>query len=82
MTNTAQTPNTTGRFYAGQTVRGRFVCQYDSAFNCDILRRTTKTVLVKVHGRDVTRCKIHTDNDGREFIFPLGRYSMAPVFRA
>lgn len=45
---------------------------------CDtIIRRTPKTVWLS-GGKS---CKIHV-NDGVEIIYPEGRFSMAPVYRA
>jgi hypothetical protein len=44
------------------------------------MSRTEKSVVIFGNG-EVKRCKIHDDGEG-EFIFPLGRYSMAPVLRA
>lgn len=65
---------------AGQTLTARSVCDYDCVFSVQILARKGSFVTVKAQG-NTNRMKVHTDGDG-EFIFALGRYSMAPIFRA
>ena len=44
-----------------------------------VIKVTAKTVTVDVRGYGTRRCKIHNTGDG-DFIFPLGRYEMAPIF--
>ena len=70
------------KFTKHQTLQTRSICDHNCIFKGVILNRTPKTVTIKVDGyRDAKRCKIHTNDEG-EFIYPLGRYSMAPVMRA
>jgi hypothetical protein len=71
----------TKRFKAGQSVSCRSLCDYDCVWSGTIVKRTAKTVTVKLENERERRCKIH-EIRGEEFIFPLGRYSMAPIIRA
>jgi hypothetical protein len=69
------------RFEAGQVVSCRSACDHDCVWTGTILKRTAKTVTVKLEHERERRCKIHLRR-GEEFIFPLGNYSMAPVIFA
>lgn len=68
------------KFETGKTYTARSVCDYDCVFSMDVMSRTEKTVTVKVMG-ETKRCKIK-EIDGVEAVYALGRYSMAPLFRA
>ena len=75
MTTTPTTPIT-----AGNTLKARSVCDSDCIFTCKIIARKGSFATIVVQGKE-KRVKIHADDRG-EFVFALGRYSMAPVFRA
>jgi hypothetical protein len=68
------------KFKPGQKVFAHSSCDYDCIFYGDILSRTEKTVKIRVNGDIVIR-KISTHAD-IEIIYPFGKYSMAPIFRA
>lgn len=65
---------------AGQTLTARSVGDWDCIFSVEILERKGQFVRVKAEGTE-KRVKVFTDERG-EFIYALGRYSMAPIFRA
>ena len=65
---------------AGQRLTARSVCDYECIFTADVLDRKGAFATVKAQG-STRRVKVFTDDSG-EYIFALGRYSMAPVFRA
>lgn len=75
-------------FTANQEVSTNSICDSNCVFRGTIIKRTAKTVTLKMHGvngiqdMDARRCKIHLDSEGNEFVYPLGRFSMAPIFRA
>ena len=72
------------RFQTGQNLETRSICDHNSIFKAEVISRTEKTVTVKTQGK-IKRCKVHVHeniNNGNEFIFPYGRYSMCPVFQA
>jgi hypothetical protein len=64
----------------GQTLTARSACDHECIFSAEVLKRAGKFATVKAMG-ETRRVKIHADDSG-EFIFAIGRYSMAPVFRA
>ena len=67
-------------FKIGQALKARSVCDHNCIFSGAVVKRTAKTVTIITRGEE-KRCKIHSNGEG-EYIFPLGRYSMAPIFRA
>lgn len=68
--------NTT-TFKAGKSYTMLFIGDSDLKVPVKVLKRTKKTVTVKIHGDDAKRIKIHTDEIG-EYIYPEGTYSMCP----
>lgn len=66
---------------AGQTLTARSIGDHDCIFKVEVIERKKNFATVKAMNA-VKRVKIYLDDDGAEFIFALGRYSMAPVFRA
>ena len=70
-------------FTPGQKLSARSIGDADCVFTGTVIKRTAKTVTIFTRMNGETRCKIHTTaDDGREYCYPFGRYSMAPVFRA
>ena len=65
---------------AGQTLTGRSVCDHECIFSALVIERKGSFATIKFQN-NVKRVKVH-QMDGAEFIFPDGRYSMAPVLRA
>jgi len=70
------------KFITGKTYGTRSIGDHDCIFKGTVMKRTAKTVTINCQHEIAKRCKIHHDEDGDEFIFPFGRYSMAPIFRA
>jgi len=68
------------KFEVGKEYSARSLCDYDCIFSFTILKRTAKSVWIKVHGR-IRRKKIEIYDDGEVFS-PLGKYSMSPIVRA
>ena len=62
------------------TLKARSGCDYNCVFTAEILERKGQFVTVKAEG-STKRLKVMADERG-EYIWALGRYSMAPVFRA
>ena len=70
------------KFYVGQKLATRFIGDHDLILRGHVVSRTPKFVTVKVGGeRDLKRCGIRVW-ENTEIIYPMGRYSMAPSFRA
>ena len=70
------------KFNVGQELWSRSVCDHECIFTARVVKRTDKTVTIYDSRDGTRRCKVYHDDDGGEFIFPYGRYSMAPIFRA
>lgn len=74
------------RFEAGKTYTCRSVCDHDTVFSWDCIKRTAKTLTLKKSNtafskNESFRVKIYTDSEGNEYALPSGRYSMCPVIR-
>jgi hypothetical protein len=65
----------------GQTLTARSACNYDCVFSAHVVARKGQFATVTTAMNGTKRVKIHNDGE-TEFVFALGRYSMAPVFRA
>jgi len=57
------------------SVRGE---SYTRSFK--VIKRTVKTITMETDGR-IINCTVY-DHNGREVVYPLGKYSMAPVLKA
>lgn len=66
---------------AGETLTARSACDYDCIFEVEILERRGQFVKFERHGQQC-RVKVFKDDNGNEFIYAFGRYSMAPIFKA
>jgi hypothetical protein len=62
------------------TLTARSICDYDCIFKIEVIERKGSFVTVKAMG-NVKRVKVMADDRG-EYIYALGKYSMAPIFRA
>jgi hypothetical protein len=67
----------TMKFKVGQTIAVRSIGDYDCVFKFEVVKRTDKFVTFK-YFNELKRVGIKV-RDGREYCFPLGTYSMAPV---
>lgn len=56
-------------------------CDYNTIFTGKVISRTEKTATIAVECFGIKRVKIFKDENG-EYVYPLGRYSMCPIFRA
>ena len=68
------------KFKPGQTLTAKSICNSECIYSATVIKRTAKTVTILMEG-EKKRCKIYSIDDS-ERIYPLGRYSMAPSFRA
>jgi hypothetical protein len=69
------------KFETGKTYTMRSICDHECVWGYKVKARTEKTVtLTDEHGKE-TKCRVSNDNGG-EFVRPLGRYSMCPILRA
>jgi len=56
-------------FIPGQELKTRSIGDHDCIFAATVISRSAKRVTIRMYGKV-------------ECIYPLGRYSMAPIFRA
>ena len=78
----ANSNNASGKFFVGQELSAKSICNSDCVFKATVLKRTAKFVTLQMEGEnEAVRVGI-TTTDGVERVWPLGRYSMAPSFRA
>ena len=70
----------TNNFEIGKTYETRSACDHECIFTAIVLKKTAKTVTIKTMD-GLKRCAVH-HFEGDDFIYPLGRYSMAPIIRA
>ena len=66
------------KFETFKTYEGFLATDVDLKIHKMFVKRTDKTITCE----DGQRFKIHTDFEGVEFIYPEGRYSMAPTIKA
>ncbi len=68
------------KFLKGKTYQTRFINDHNSTLDVHVEARTEKTITANFDG-DVKRLRV-TQIDGIEVVYPLGKYSMAPILRA
>lgn len=69
-------------FRVGITYGMSSPCDHNCIWFFKVIKRTACTVTLKDDEGKTRNCRIRKDQDGKEFTFPLGRYSMCPVLRA
>jgi len=69
------------KFEVGKTYTTRFASDYDSVLSGKCVKRTAKFVTFEMDAFGTKRVGVR-EWDGDEVCSPLGRYSMAPIFRA
>lgn len=73
------------KFETGTTYYCRSICDYNCIWKFTVTARTAKTVTITQtdgYGKGkAKKAKVYEASDG-EYIYPLGRYSMAPILRA
>ena len=70
----------TAPIQSGQVLQARSVCDYDCVFFAKVISRKGAFAIVKALD-GIKRVKIRSDDRG-EYLYALGKYSMAPIFRA
>lgn len=70
------------KFEIGKTYTTRSICDHECIYTAKVLKRTAKTVLVKLSGESEPKRRRVREWRGVECFNPFGTYSMAPVIRA
>ena len=73
--------NETKTFKVGEEYNGRFISDADSVIKMTVVKRTAKTLRIKVYGytEKTVRVSIY---QGAEEVSPFGKYSMSPIIKA
>ena len=70
------------RFEVGSTYSMKSICDHNCVWFVKILKRSKCYLTVKISGTiQPVRCRIKHYISG-EYIYPLGRYSMAPMLKS
>ena len=71
------------QFQAGKTYQARFICDYDSKINLNVISRTAKTIKATINEElKVITLRVNTRFSDFEQVSPFGTYSMSPVVSA
>lgn len=77
------TTTTAAKFVKDEIYKTRYIGDADLICFWEVQKVTAKQVTVLcLETNEVKTVKIYTDNDGNEFCFPDGKYSMALQIRA
>ena len=72
-------------FRVGETYAARSIGDSDCVYEATVVRRTAKTVTFRERGRGEYTCRINaglSEFCGCEAVYPHGRFSMCPTFKA
>ncbi len=72
------------KFEIGKEYSMSSVCDHNCVWTYTVTGRTAQTIEIS-DGTKIQKCRInkkHSEYSGCEVVFPLGRYSMAPILRA
>lgn len=73
---------TNATFKTGNKLATSSICNSDCVFEAEVIKRTKCTVTIEMYGRETKRCNVQHDDEGNEFIYPHGVYSMCTIYRA
>lgn len=72
------------KFETGKTYTANSICNHECVWTYEVIARTEKTITV-TDGTETKKLRIIkglSEMDNRECVYPLGKYSMAPILRA
>ena len=73
------------KFEVGKTYSMRSICDNNCVWTYKVIARTACMVTLEDENGKTKKCRINkiiSEMDNREAVYPLGRYSMAPILRA
>ncbi len=73
---------TMNKFYSGQELSDRSICNSDCIFTATVIKRTAKRVTLDTDMDGIKTVGIKLDSEGNEFCYPYGTYSMCASFNA
>lgn len=72
------------KFEVGKTYSMRSACDHNCVWTYTVTARTAQTITL-TYGKESIRCRINkkiSEYRGAESVFPIGKYSMAPILSA
>lgn len=72
------------KFEIGQTYSMHSVCDHNCVWEYTVTARTAQTITL-TDGKETLKCRVSkqvSERRNAETVFPLGRYSMAPMLTA
>ena len=73
------------QFEIGKTYSMNSACDHECVWSYKVTARTAQMITLVDDFGKVIKCRINkqlSEGSNRESVFPLGRYSMAPILRA
>lgn len=73
------------KFEIGKTYYMRSVCNHEAVWSYTVTARTAQTITLTYGSNESIRCRINkqiSEYCGAESVFPIGKYSMAPILSA
>lgn len=73
------------KFEIGATYTMNSPCMHDCVWSFTVKARTAQTITLAYGEKETIRCRINreiSEYRGAESVYPLGRYSMAPILSA
>lgn len=73
------------QFEIGKTYHMNSVCDHNAVWFFTVTARTAQTITLTYGGNESIRCRINkqvSEYRGAESVFPIGKYSMAPILSA
>jgi len=69
-------------FQTNKTYSMRFICDSSLVVCWTVTKRTAKTLtIINANTQEIKKCRVKIICD-EEIVYPLGKYSMAPILRA
>lgn len=73
------------KFEVGKEYKMTSACDHNCVWTYKVVARTACTITLEDEKGKTKKCRINktiSEMDNREAVYPLGRYSMAPILRA
>lgn len=72
------------KFKINQCLSATSITDHNCIFYGYVMSRTENTLTLNLESESygIRKRKIYKDEKGNEYCFPLGKFSMAPIFRA
>jgi hypothetical protein len=72
--------NTTTKIQTGSAITATSICDSNCKWTATVIERKGNFITAKIDGETIKK-KVNVDYKGEEYVYLLGKYSMAPVFK-